>query len=120
MASNEKPLLKTVVEGMVQLDPETCGSSIRRNVVVRQTKWKSKKGPIFGRDFDMTVHLTDCSRQITWGHPGGAEKGSAVMLRKLDRAIAELRKMRTAIKDCEKIYDKLPVTHRDGISGVDD
>ena len=119
MASSDKDLPALSAEGMAQLDPETCGSSVRWFVGAKQTKWDSKSGPIFGRKFEATVHLTDCSRQITWScetHSGGAK----TMLKKLDRAITELRNMRRAVKQVSKFHDTLEVTKHGGISGVDD
>jgi hypothetical protein len=119
MVSNDKDLPTLSADGMAQLDPETCGSSVRWFVRAKQTKWNSKSGPIFGREFEATVHLTDCGRQITWScgnHSGGAK----TMLKKLDRALTELRNMRRAVKAVSKFHDTLEVTKRDGISGVDD
>ena len=123
MASNDKDLPALSAEGMAQLDPATCGSSVRWFVGAKQTKWTRKwdgmSGPVFGREFEATIHLTDCGRQITWScgsHSGGA----TTMLKKLDRAIAELRNMRLAVKRVSKFHDTLEVTRGDGISGVDD
>lgn len=118
MASSDKDLPKLSVEGMVQLDPATCGSSLRWYVGAKQSRWVGRKGPVFGREFEATIHLTDCSRQITWSaatHDGGAE----TMIRKLDRAIAELRRMRTAVKTVAKFHERLAVTKSEGVNGAD-
>lgn len=112
MESNELP--KLTLEGMVQLDPETCGSSIRWFVQSKATVWKDRSHVHKGRQFSANVHLTDCSRQITWSADhGDRENVSVVILQKLDRAIKELSAMRDAVLIATQHYNGLPVSSSD-------
>lgn len=111
MVSNDLPML--VIHGGDQLHPETCASSVRWAAVAKQTRSAYKGKEAWARDFDARIDLSDCSHQITWscGQYGG---GAPAMLRKIDVAIAELRKARKAVVAVSKFYDKLRETKSDG------
>lgn len=109
MASSEI-VSKRLLSGQVQLHPQSCGSSVRWSVYAKLTRHPRRGKPAsLHRDFDATVHLTDCSRQITWSGTS-YEGGSETMLEKLDKAIAELQKCRRAVVRVQAYYDNLPVT----------
>ena len=99
---------KLVLQGAVQLHPETCASSIRWSVVAKETRFVDRKTQeeSYTRNLDCTMHLTDCGKQITWSG-GTYDGGAAAMIAKLDNALAELRDMRRCIKTAEKFYNRL-------------